>query len=49
MFLRLDKAGVSRLGQMNQGRNSNGKPRPPKYMLDLEAMDGLMMDRIRFS
>jgi hypothetical protein len=49
LFLRLDKAGVARMGQLKQGRNSNGAPRPPKYMLDLEDVDGLLMDRIKFS
>lgn len=49
LFLRLDTAGVARMGQMKQGRNSNGAPRPPKYMLDLEDVDGLLMDRIKFS
>ena len=24
---------------MRQGRNSNGRPRPEKYMLDLETID----------
>ncbi len=48
LFLRLDKDGVGTLSQMKQGRNSNGKPRPPKYMLDLDAVDGLIMDRIKF-
>jgi len=27
------------LATMKQGRNSNGKPRPEKYMLDLETID----------
>ncbi len=26
------------MGRMNQGRNSNGEPRPPKYMLDLAVI-----------
>lgn len=49
LFLRLDKVAVTRLSQMKQGRNSNGAPRPPKYMLDLEDVDGLLMDRMTFS
>ena len=48
LFLRLDKVAVTRLSQMKQGRNSNGAPRPPKYMLDLEDVDGLLMDRMTF-
>lgn len=46
LFLRFDKAAVARLGCMNQGRNSNGKPRPTKYMLDLEDVDGIVVDRL---
>ncbi len=34
---------------MKQGRNSNGMPRPPKYMLDLEDIDGLLVDRLEFA
>lgn len=48
LFLRFDKAAVARLGRMNQGRNSNGAPRPPKYMLDLEDVDGMLEDRVTF-
>lgn len=49
LFLRLDQRNVEVLGEMRQGRNSNGKPRPPKYMLDLEQIDDLLVDRISFS
>jgi len=48
LFLRFDKDSTSRLGEMKQGRNSNGAPRPPKYMLDLEDVDGLLVDRLSF-
>jgi hypothetical protein len=48
LFLRLDKAAIERLGQMKQGRNSNSRPRPPKYILDLEDVDGLLVDRLSF-
>lgn len=48
LFIRLDATSVERLGEMRQGRNSNGKPRPPKYMLDLEDIDGLLVDRLKF-
>lgn len=48
LFLRFDKASIGRLGCMNQGRNSNGAPRPPKYMLDLEDVDGILVDRLSF-
>lgn len=49
LFIRLDAASVQRLGEMRQGRNSNGKPRRPKYLLDLEDLDGLLVDRLTFS
>jgi hypothetical protein len=49
LFLRFDEAAVNRMGCMNQGRNSNGAPRPPKYMLDLEDVDGILVDRITFA
>ncbi|QQS10024.1 MAG: hypothetical protein IPK69_05230 [Phycisphaerales bacterium] len=48
LFLRFDEAIVKRLGRYNQGRNSNGRPRPPKYMLDLEDLEGVLVDRLRF-
>ncbi len=48
LFLRLDKLSAATLGEMKQGRNSNGKPRPPKYMLDLENAGSLIVDRISF-
>ena len=49
LFLRLDAKTVKELGQMRQGRNSNGKPRPPKYLLDLEDIDDLLIDRLEFT
>jgi hypothetical protein len=49
LFLRIDAVTVSRLATMWQGRNSNGKPRPPKYMIDLEEVDRFLVDRLRFS
>lgn len=48
LFLRLDATSIGRLGEMKQGRNSNGKPRPPKYLLDLEDIGGLLVDRLTF-
>lgn len=48
LFLRFDKDAIGRLGRMNQGRNANGAPRPPKYMLDLEDVDGILVDRLTF-
>jgi hypothetical protein len=48
LFLRLDRFSVEGLEEMRQGRNSNGAPRPVKYMLDLEDMDDLVVDRLAF-
>ncbi len=49
LFLRFDAASLPRLGTMRQGRNSNGRPRPPKYMIDLEAVLPFLTDRLSFS
>jgi len=39
IILILKKDDLEKLLIMKQGRNSNGKPRPEKYMLDLETID----------
>jgi len=36
------------LSIMKQGRNSNGHPRPEKYMLDIEDLDGIRLEKIEF-
>ena len=38
VLLVLQKNDLEKLSIMRQGRNSNGKPRPEKYMLDLETV-----------
>lgn len=38
IFVVFSKSDLERLMTMNQGRNANGQPRPPKYMLDLEEI-----------
>jgi hypothetical protein len=48
LFVRIDADAIERLDVMKQGRNSNGKPRPVKFMLDLESMDDLIVDQISF-
>lgn len=48
LFVRFDAKTVARLDLWKQGRNSNGRPRPVKYMLDLESLDDLLLDRITF-
>lgn len=47
LFLCVDAKSVKKLGMMKQGRNSNAKPRPPKYMVDLEACAGLICDKMK--
>ena len=48
LFLAVTAKNVSFLGIHHQGRNSNGKPRPPKYMLDYETIKKFLLDRIVF-
>lgn len=48
LFLRFDAGSLSSMKQMHQGRNSNGAPRPPKYLLNLEEADCYVVDRIIF-
>ena len=46
LFLVVTSKNVSSLGIHHQGRNSNGKPRPPKYMLDYDIVKKFLVDRI---
>jgi hypothetical protein len=39
VLLVLQERDLEKLSIMRQGRNSNGKPRPEKYMLDLETVN----------
>lgn len=50
MFLAITPQNISLLGIHHQGRNANGKPRPPKYMLDYdeEVLSHFLIDRIVF-
>lgn len=48
LFVVATSCSVSALETMNQGRNSNGTPRNPKYMINLEEIDDLLIDRIQF-
>lgn len=48
LFLRIDKVNVKRIAQWRQGQNSNGRPRRPKYMLNIEDLDGILVDRLEF-
>jgi len=46
LFVRFDADALSKLDFMAQGRNSNGKPRPKKYMFDHETCQPFVTDRI---
>lgn len=50
LFLVVNPENISSLGIHHQGRNSNGKPRPPKYMLDYdeESLSNFFVDKIVF-
>ncbi|MDQ2784910.1 MAG: hypothetical protein M3Y58_07905 [Chloroflexota bacterium] len=48
LFVRFDGTNSMHLGTMRQGRNSNGAPRPEKYMLNLESLEPFYVDRIVF-
>ena len=48
LILSIDKNNKDLLGIYNQGRNSDGSPRPPKYMLNIELADSLEIGRIEF-
>ena len=48
LFLVVTSKNISHLGIHHQGRNSNGKPRPPKYMLDYDTVKKFLVDRIVF-
>jgi len=47
MFITITQETLPQVDVMNQGRNSNGKPRPPKYMVNLERCDDLLLDRMK--
>lgn len=49
LFLRFTPQDLDALGTMKQGRNSNGKPRREKYVLDLEEIEPFLVNRIVFS
>lgn len=48
LFLVVTPKNISALGIHHQGRNSNGKPRPPKYMLDYDVVNKFLIDKIKF-
>lgn len=48
IFVVLKKEDLDTLGTMNQGRNSNGSPRKPKYMLDLRQLHKFEHYKLKF-
>jgi len=46
LFLIINDHNKNFLAIYHQGQNSNGKPRPPKYMLDYDLVDKFLVDRI---
>lgn len=48
IFVIFKKEDLESLGTMNQGRNSNGLPRNPKYMLDLRQINKFEHYRLKF-
>jgi hypothetical protein len=48
LFLEFTTRNIESLGVMRQGRNSNGKPRPQKYLLDLEELTPFLIERLSF-
>lgn len=39
MYIKIDQGNLKNLGKYNQGKNSNGTKREPKYMFDLNNLD----------
>ncbi len=48
LFLLIDAENIEELDTMRQGRNSNGKPRPEKFMLDFEKIDSFIQGKLTF-
>ncbi|MCS6939053.1 MAG: hypothetical protein NZM94_07270 [Roseiflexus sp.] len=49
LFLVVTSENKNELHEYRQGRNSNGRPRPPKYMLDYDQVDRFLICRMSFS
>lgn len=48
LFLSIDENNINKLGVHAQGRNSDGSPRNPKYLLNIEKADEFELARIDF-
>ncbi|MHB8644853.1 MAG: hypothetical protein ACYDAR_03565 [Thermomicrobiales bacterium] len=49
LFLRIDSSNREHLDIWQQGRNANGRPRAPKYMLNVERIEAFYIDRLVFN
>jgi hypothetical protein len=49
LFLVITPENVGALNVMRQGRNSNGRPRPSKYLVDVEELEPFLVDRLDFT
>lgn len=48
MILILNKNSILKLDTLNQGINSNGKPRKTKYLINLESINKFIYDKVIF-
>ncbi len=48
LFLCIHAGNIKELDTMRQGRNSNGKPRPEKFMHDFEKIDHFLESKLTF-
>lgn len=49
LFLIVNSTNIKLLEIHHQGRNSNGKPRPPKYMLNFDTLQDFVVDKMTCS
>lgn len=49
IYVVFDSDDLQKLDVMNQGKNSNGQPRPPKYSLHLERINDFMHEKQQLS
>ena len=49
IYIVFEPEDLPKLDVMNQGRNSNGKPRPPKYSLNLERINEYWFEKQQFA
>jgi len=48
LFIIVTSENIEMLDIMKQGRNSNGKPRPTKYKINLEQIDPFLQSQLKF-